>query len=166
MRVLGCRVRGEISLVPDEAPELGAFLLMGNAAVGGSVAGGTGVLLPIAKRDSPEYISTQWNVLTHCVRSDGMAVIFHLTNHYALVFATRERSTISTDGSATITRELLTSKAGQAPKTWIPFAVARRIMRGWSGYKMVVVMRAEKCETFVTQTTEMAKEESRDAGSF
>ena len=106
---------------------------------------------------------TYAEILEALKRSDGMAVIFHLTNHYALVFATRERSTISTDGSATITRELLTSKAGQAPKAWIPFAVARRIMRGWSGYKMVVVMRAEKCETFATQTAEMAKEDSRDA---
>ena len=94
-----------------------------------------------------------------------MAVIFHLTNHYALVFATRERSTVDTDGSATITRELLTSKAGQAPKTWIPFAVARRMPRGWSGYKMVVVMRATECETFRDTDHVMAEEERRSVAT-
>ena len=157
---------GAVALLnaPDEAPELEAVLLMGLPAVG-SLAGLPAVLLPVSKRDSPEYISKQWEVLARCVKADGMAVIFHLTNHYALVFATRERRTVDADGSVAIARELLTSKAGQAPKTWIPFATARKIMRGWSGYKMVLVMRATEREAFTAQTAVMAEEERRSVAT-
>lgn len=44
-------------------------------------------------------------------------------------------------GALRWTRELLTSRRGQRPSTWISFEEARAIMLGWTGYKVIAVRR-------------------------
>ena len=61
-----------------------------------------------------------------------VAIVFHLKNHYALLFALREWTT--RDGVRV--RQLLTSRRGQKPKHWIDWEEARNIMIKWPGYKM------------------------------
>ena len=83
-------------------------------------------------------------------------MIFHLRNHYALVYALRAWT--ATDG--TRVRQLLTTRCGQGegvallrapqltaggrrrgqrPSQWIDFAEARETMLRWGGYKIMAV---------------------------
>lgn len=64
------------------------------------------------------------------------AVVFHLKNHYALVFACREWVQ---QGDGQCVRQLLTARKGQRPTAWMDFAEAREVMLGWEGYKMIAV---------------------------
>ena len=53
--------------------------------------------------------------------SDRCALILHLTNHYALIYALREWA----DDKGTLTRQLLTTRRGQRPTQWIDWAEIR-----------------------------------------
>jgi hypothetical protein len=59
-------------------------------------------------------------------------LIFHLTNHYAIIYALRE-----VDGR----REILTARKGQRPSAWLCWDEARRILLQWAGYKILCVER-------------------------
>ena len=67
----------------------------------------------------------------------GQAIIFHLRNHYAIVFAMRE---FEEEGGAVV-RELLCARRGQRPTAWVPWTEARETMIGWAGYKMMVICK-------------------------
>ena len=82
------------------------------------------------------------------------AIIFHLTNHYAVIYALREWVIPSDPGIVSTTsaseerpsdtvvvRQLLTARRGQRPTVWMDFSEARDIMLGWKGYKMMLVKR-------------------------
>lgn len=62
-------------------------------------------------------------------------LLFHLKNHYALVFALREWEA---PGNQKV-RQLLTARKGQRPTAWVDFEDARQTMLGWEGYKMMSV---------------------------
>ena len=63
-------------------------------------------------------------------------LIFHLKNHYALIFALREW-TDATTGVAV--RQLLTARKGQRPVAWIDFSEARTTLLSWEGYKIMAI---------------------------
>jgi hypothetical protein len=63
-------------------------------------------------------------------------LLFHLKNHYALVFACREWVD---SGTGECVRQLLSARKGQRPTAWLDFAEAREVMLGWDGYKMVAL---------------------------
>jgi hypothetical protein len=89
-------------------------------------------------QDAPEEITSQWNQLWAAVTAPHTVIVFHLTNHYALVAALRQW--IDPDG--TVVRQLLTARRGQQPKTWIDFTEARSTMLKWTGYKMLRIHRS------------------------
>ena len=103
----------------------------------GKAARGTKVAVPIARKDSEEQVVQQWNRFRDAVMGDGKAVVFHLKNHYALIYGCREY--MQADGSTR--REILTARKGQRPTAWIAFEEARDTMLKWPGYKMMLVER-------------------------
>lgn len=64
-------------------------------------------------------------------------LLFHLKNHYALIFALREWVT---EGGEHV-RQVLTARKGQRPSAWIDFAEMRSTLIGWAGYKLLTVER-------------------------
>jgi len=99
--------------------------------------------IPITRKDSEQVIENQWALLRSAFLQDSTALIFHLKNHYALVFALREwsDSCIQEDGSTKVVhvKEMLTAKKGQRPSAWISWKESREIMLSWDGYKIMIV---------------------------
>lgn len=89
----------------------------------------------IKSSDSLDDILQQWMMLWTAYMSKQSALIIHLKNHYALVYALREHET--KDGKHK--REILTAKKGQTPKTWIDFNEFRESMLKWAGYCILVI---------------------------
>eukprot|EP00931_Biecheleriopsis_adriatica_P103876 TRINITY_DN78667_c0_g1_i1.p1 TRINITY_DN78667_c0_g1~~TRINITY_DN78667_c0_g1_i1.p1 ORF type:complete len:489 (-),score=91.31 TRINITY_DN78667_c0_g1_i1:56-1429(-) len=107
--------------------------------------GGAKVLFPVAKDDNEANVEQQWSALKASFSNPNSVLIFHLTNHYALIFAWREWQ--DADGGdeqarPRISRQILTAREGQRPTAWLDFEEARKIMLGWSGYHMLQLQRA------------------------
>ena len=112
--------------------------------------------LSVTSSDTEEEITAQWNRLTALFNDHETALIFHLKNHYALIFAMREWSMMDPMTSRVeITREVLTSRRGQRPSAWISFTEVREIVMSWEGYKILAVRQNER-----------TKSEDRDATMF
>jgi hypothetical protein len=63
-------------------------------------------------------------------------VLFHLKNHYALIFALREWYNAV---DKKYYRQLLTARKGQRPTAWIDFSEARETLLSWEGYKIMLI---------------------------
>ena len=115
--------------------------------------------VPLSRKDTPDKIKNQWDALRAAVADPNRVLLFHLKNHYALIFALREWveivPAIATDTTAgdvgtesgnrstvNVVREMLTSRRGQRPSAWVPFLEARETMLGWDGYKIIAIDRA------------------------
>jgi len=112
-----------------------------------------------SKGDQDAAAEKEWAGLRSLFARDDIVLIFHLKNHYALVYALREqthRAPIQTDaGTVDIEeenqdgehtavrlvrrRELLTARKGQRPTEWIPWEEARETMLRWTGYGVLAV---------------------------
>merc|ERR1711924_333529 len=110
--------------------------------------GGLRVEVPISKEDSSAAVEQQWSALKQAFSRPETVLLFHLTNHYALVFAWREWQETE-DGP--LHRQILTARKGQRPTAWIDFDEARSIMLGWSGYQMLEIRRSATCKESVPQ---------------
>jgi hypothetical protein len=86
--------------------------------------------------DSEHAKTEQWRKLKESVMGARSAVIFHLTNHYALIFAMREWMDVESKKQV---RQILTARKGQRPSAWIDFEEARETMLKWPGYKLLKV---------------------------
>jgi len=73
------------------------------------------------------------------VKEITAVLLFHLTNHYALIYAMREW--IDDDG--TVVRQMLTARRGQRPKVWLDWTEARQIMLKWAGYNIMLITCTE-----------------------
>ena len=102
--------------------------------------------------------SHEWHALRALFARPGVFLVSHHANHYAPVYALRERreenaNNAGDDGddfardSREIrwreTREMLTARRGQRPAVWIPWEEARATMRRWSGYGIMAFERRE-----------------------
>ena len=95
---------------------------------------GAGGLHTLSATDNATTVRGQFQRLLEEFNKEECALIFHLTNHYALVYAMRE---VFDDGG--IRRELLTARRGQRPSVWLDWDEARRIMLSWGGYNILRV---------------------------
>jgi hypothetical protein len=103
----------------------------------GRKRGRGGLDVPLSPNDSDALIEQQWHALRSGFLTDQQVLLFHLKNHYALVFALREWR----QPGGGWTRQLLTSRRGQRPSAWVDFTEARHTMLGWDGYKMLALTR-------------------------
>jgi hypothetical protein len=114
---------------PDGAPRAKGRLLLGRRRMRSSH-----VVEAISKGDDDVAKERQWALIRSSFMRQGTALIFHLKNHYALVFALREWR--SSGGSEWV-REILTSRRGQRPSAWVNFEELRELFLKWEGYKMI-----------------------------
>jgi len=98
----------------------------------------TKIDVSISAKDSPQTIQKHWDSLRSAFSHDDTILLFHLKNHYALIFALREWTSITTGNK---NYEILTARKGQRPTAWITFEEARQIMIGWQGYKILAITR-------------------------
>ena len=89
--------------------------------------------IPVSHQDDDRTIASQWDKLRSAFAEENSVLLFHLRNHYALIFAMREYSV--EDGK--LVREVLTARKGQRPSTWVEFAEMRAIVLEWSGYNVL-----------------------------
>jgi len=104
--------------------------------------------ISLQKKDSADQIASQWDALKAAFTRPDTVLLFHLKNHYALIFATREWYM---DETGTYVRQILTARRGQRPTAWIDFNEARDVMIGWQGYKIIAISRTishEEMRTF------------------
>jgi len=99
--------------------------------------------------------SHEWHALRALFARPGVFLVSHHANHYAPVYALRERREENNangggddgDDSRRLgwreTREMLTARRGQRPAVWIPWEEARATMRRWSGYGIMAFERRE-----------------------
>lgn len=104
--------------------------------------------------DNDDSVRTQWDALRSAFNNPNVVLLFHLKNHYALIFAIREYVTV--DGG--IVRQLLTARRGQRPTVWIDFSEARDTMIQWEGYKIMAISVAS---TLNKDELELYKEKTR-----
>jgi hypothetical protein len=100
------------------------------------------LLIPIERRgDQTAAAAREWASLRELFSRDDVALVSHHKNHYALVFALRERCDADEGrpGGVRWTREMLTARRGQRPSAWISWEEARATMLGWSGYGILAV---------------------------
>lgn len=95
-------------------------------------ARGSPAKIKISSKDSDAHVDKQWGVFREHFSRKNTVLLFHLTNHYALIYGVREWVK---DGVAT--RQILTTRRGQRPNTWLDFAEVRQICLKWAGYKML-----------------------------
>lgn len=101
----------------------------------------------LSKRDSEEVIKSQWDMLKAHFSNPGTILLFHLKNHYAIIFAWREwsveESKVGPDNTLVreqvVIRQILTARKGQRPTAWIDFTEARETMLNWVGYKIMAI---------------------------
>ena len=68
--------------------------------------------MKLSKGDSEEAVGEQWRSLQGQFGLPNVVLIYHLTNHYALVYALREWVE---PGSGELVRQVLTTRRGQRP---------------------------------------------------
>jgi len=111
----------------------------------------------ISDRDSLAAIDHQWETLKAAFHSPHSALLFHLKNHYALVFAwrewlQREGEDSQVPGSAApqlgtcMRRQILTARRGQKPSTWLDFQEVREIILGSTGYHLLLIEKSQPGE--------------------
>lgn len=102
--------------------------------------------VPLSTRDDEELITSQWNALKNMFSRPDSCVLFHLTNHYTIIYAIREWIIVnpspSNPSQTDVVRQVCCARKGQRPTVWIDFTECREIMLGWDGYKMMSVQFA------------------------
>lgn len=102
-----------------------------------------GLMAPISKDDDELAVTQQWSRLKEAFGTPQTVLLFHLTNHYALIYAWREwLLPFSADGEPRMCRQVLTARKGQRPTAWLTFDEVRSIMLGWSGYNILRLQRS------------------------
>eukprot|EP01064_Diplonema_japonicum_P028015 TRINITY_DN4219_c1_g2_i1.p1 TRINITY_DN4219_c1_g2~~TRINITY_DN4219_c1_g2_i1.p1 ORF type:complete len:415 (+),score=103.43 TRINITY_DN4219_c1_g2_i1:28-1245(+) len=91
--------------------------------------------LKLRSSDTELDVSRQWAAVREAFDTPRTSLIFHLTNHYALIFAMRSY----TNPEGVVVREILTARKGQRPSAWISFTDVRSILLSWGGYKIMQV---------------------------
>ncbi|CAE8622333.1 unnamed protein product [Polarella glacialis] len=105
------------------------------------------VAMALSKADDEATIDQQWAGLKTSFGHPYRCLVFHLTNHYALIFAWREwLADADPSGQKRLRRQILTSRRGQRPSAWMDFEEVRTILLGWNGYHVLELERLVKEE--------------------
>ena len=97
-------------------------------------------LSQISPHDSEVEVEAQWRSLQDMFSRERTVLLYHLHNHYALVFALRSWRELET---GKLTRQILTTRRGQRPTVWIDWEEVRETIGKWIGYKLLVVQRTD-----------------------
>jgi hypothetical protein len=76
----------------------------------------------VSRKDDDVAVQLQWDSLRSTFSHLDTVLLFHLKNHYALVFALREWTDAAT---GIVTRQMLTARKGQRPTAWLDFQEVR-----------------------------------------
>jgi hypothetical protein len=138
---------------------------------------------PLSKNDDSSMIGSQWAALRSAFNRSDTVLLFHLTNHYALIYAMREWNEevkVPDDRSSSVfgdtvhivhRRQILTARRGQRPNAWIDFTEVRDILLGWEGFKIMEIKRTAapfsapailKDELIASSTNTLDKEKEKD----
>lgn len=113
--------------------------------------GGPLAEVTVRESDPSDVVAAQWQALTDVLDRPRTALIYHLENHYCLVFAAREwrahgsggggdpegAGGVGTEGP--VVRQVLVAKPGQKPNAWVSFEALRQTLWNWSGHALVGV---------------------------
>merc|ERR1711865_137699 len=91
--------------------------------------------IELQANDSESDRAAQFARLRTLLLEPRTAIIFHLSNHYALIYGVREWR--GPDG--VVVQQVLTARKGQRPTAWIDFEEVREIMLNSNTYKMIAV---------------------------
>eukprot|EP00854_Cymbomonas_tetramitiformis_P002384 gene2384-3112_t len=99
---------------------------------------GAGLALTLSAKDSVDAVDEQWMRLKGLLCREDTVLIFHLRNHYAIIFAAREWNPDISEGAQNEVegsrdakqapdpvREILTARRGQRPSAWIAWTEMR-----------------------------------------
>jgi len=101
--------------------------------------------------DGARAVEEQWVALKSAFGSPSSVLLFHLRNHYALIYGWREWQPYG----AHKRRQILTARKGQRPSAWLDFEEVREIMISWVGYHILQF----ELSTTVSVVQEMLAEE-------
>jgi hypothetical protein len=129
----------------SEQRGLGSSGFQSTLLMGKKVSKKSKIEAPLSATDSDEKIAQQWNVLRSAFQRDDSVLLFHLKNHYALIYALKEwvEDGSASGGEVVHKRQILTARRGQRPSAWIDFEEARSCMVGWEGYKIMLMSRGK-----------------------
>ena len=101
----------------SEERGLGSSGFQASLLMGKKVRSKSKIEAPLSASDSEEKISQQWNTLRASFQRDDSVLLFHLKNHYALIYALKEwvEEDTSSGGIAVHRRQILTARRGQRP---------------------------------------------------
>lgn len=128
-----------------ELTDIGSSSLSAQLFMGKGIAGPRCKLIaPLSRKDSEKEITKQWNALRSAFADPDQVLLFHLKNHYALIYAMREwvEPAEGAEGDSRVVRQIYTARRGQRPAVWIDFLEARETMLGWEGYKIISITRS------------------------
>lgn len=97
---------------------------------------------PLSRKDVESVVSSQWDALRSTFAQTNSVLLFHLKNHYALIFALREWIYMDITNNEKVLihkRQILTARKGQRPSVWIDFEEVRETLIGWEGYKIIAI---------------------------
>jgi hypothetical protein len=114
-------------------------------------AGEKAAKIPVQSCDDDVVVDCQWEGLKAAFATKQSVLLFHLRNHYALIFAWREWHECAVDGLPAMEceqppklhRQILTARRGQRPSAWLDFAEVRETILSWKGYQVMQVCLAE-----------------------
>ncbi|KAA6421586.1 MAG: hypothetical protein FRX49_08530 [Trebouxia sp. A1-2] len=97
----------------------------------------------VSKADSTDTIQEQWQGVVKIVQDSSSAFVYHMENHYCLVFAARSWCMDAGYSGCKQVRQLLVARPGQKPCAWVSFDSLRSSLLSWHGYALMAVTRRQ-----------------------
>lgn len=99
----------------------------------------------VSVADDSDIVDAHWMALLAALRDPQRVLLYHLENHYSLVYAARSWAATRNVADGVAARksvcQILVGKPGQAPSRWIALEDVRACLLGWQGYAMMEVVR-------------------------
>merc|ERR1719183_1686571 len=104
--------------------------------LGKKTRGSRAAVEPISQHDDVWTVGQQWEAFKATFKNPQCALLFHLRNHYALLFGWREWWN---QASGRLQRQILTARKRQKPSAWLDFEEVRETILGSSGYQVMIL---------------------------